>query len=569
MQNFLVKEDYVALAAKEYCWLKILLAATVVLKILFIFNSVLNSDGALYAQVGFNMSHSRWYLLTIFGHDWLDKPHLLFWINAALFNLFTPSVLIYNLSATCALLLGGYFTYCIAKLFYDKVTALLSVIIYFNFIEINLSIVSPKLEPYLIVFITASVFFWLKFVLQNQPKYFVIACIFSALAVMTKGFFVLVIIFSPLAFMYFYMLFNPEVNYLGIKNHILLKLCVALGLILIFSIPDILAFWLQFGYKGIKFFFWDSQFGRFGGELITKGADKTIFRYYSEHLLTLLVDLLLSGLPFIFIFIYAIIEHVNNFRKNTKQSITDLYVIIPFITMLIIFSVSRFYNSYYAAILMPFIAIYSARFMYRNWNCNFDKFNKSMAMLAIILIVLVILSNLFLFNLVILVVAIVGLLGLILSYSRFSNLNLRSFIFLTLSINIYFIFNVINYNKFYTAHNVGYVVGKALAKLNPYPLVSFISRDISGVSLVDNNIKDIQYVYDINIDKIAHIPCYLIIGVSDFDLLKNQLMAAKLQYKVIATFDDRDNPTVEDILVNNLSGGTFAPYKIYLVFLSH
>jgi hypothetical protein len=51
------------------------------------------------------------------------------------------------------------------------------------------------------------------------------------------------------------------------------------------------------------------------------------------------------------------------------------------------------------------------------------------------------------------------------------------------------VFNVTTYFNFYKKHNIGYVIGKELAKLPQYPVFSAIPRDLSSISLFDNNKK--------------------------------------------------------------------------------
>ena len=570
MQNFLAPK---AFKPQEYRILKILIVISILLKISFLFNTVLNSDGALYSQVAFNMSKSNWYTLNAFGREWLDKPHLIFWVNALFFNLFNANVLIYKLCATIVLLLSGYYTYLIAKLLYNKNVALLSVLIYFNFLEINTSLVAPKLEPYLLTFICASVYCWLQFVISNKYKYFIIGALFSALAVMTKGFFVLFIIFSPLGFIYFCSFFIDSnatnsvfANFKSIRSYTYSKLLIAVVLILVFSSPDILAFWLQFGNKGLKFFFWDSQFGRFNGVLLANGVSRGLFSYYSEHLTLMLVDLLLSALPFTFIFLYAIINYIKNFKKVNQQNLIDLLVIIPFIAMLIIFGLSRFYNFYYASITMPFMAIFSASFLYTQWNNQLNKFNNAMVAIGIIFTVLLILTNFLIIQPIVLITGIIALIALGFLYNKFSNPNLRSLVFLSIAINVYMVFNVTTYFNFYKKHNIGYVIGQELSKLPHYPLFSNIPRDLSSISLFDNSIKDIGAFNIDTIDKT--IPCYVIIANNDFDNVKTQINKLGLHYTIITAFDDRDNPTVEDILARNFRG-PFTPYKINVILINN
>ena len=212
------------------------------------------------------------------------------------------------------------------------------------------------------------------------------------------------------------------------------------------------------------------------------------------------------------------------------------------------------------------MAIFSASFLYREWDQKLNKFNYSMVIIGVVFTVLLVLTNFVILQPVVLITSIIGLMVLGFLYNKFSNPNLRTLVFLSIAINMYMIFNVTTYFNFYKKHNIGYVIGHELAKLPQYPVYSNIPRDLSSISLFDNDIKDISFFNLDNIDKT--IPCYVIIASNDFDNIKSQIRKLGLHYTIITSFDDRDNPTVEDILARNFRG-PFEPYKINVILINN
>jgi 4-amino-4-deoxy-L-arabinose transferase-like glycosyltransferase len=105
---------------------------TVLINAAAMFSPVINSgDAVTYATLAQHivLSHD-WASLVLDGQDWLDKPHLPFWITALFFKLGGISALTYILPGFIFHLIGAYYTYRLARMLYDKQTAVLAVLIY-------------------------------------------------------------------------------------------------------------------------------------------------------------------------------------------------------------------------------------------------------------------------------------------------------------------------------------------------------------------------------------------------------------------------------------------------------
>src|SRR3990167_3539135 len=81
------------------------------------FSAVLNSNDAyFYAVISKTiLIKNDWINLYYANSDWLDKPHLPFWLTALSFKIFGPSPFAYILPGFLFHVLGAYFTYQLAQ----------------------------------------------------------------------------------------------------------------------------------------------------------------------------------------------------------------------------------------------------------------------------------------------------------------------------------------------------------------------------------------------------------------------------------------------------------------------
>lgn len=162
-------------------------------------------DSITYAALAQHIAlNNDWVSLVLDGQDWLDKPHLPFEITAWFFKIGGVSSFTYILPGFLFHLLGGYYTYRIARLFYDRDTAWLSALVYVSVYHLMDSSIEVKAEAYLTGFIMAACYYWLRYDTQFKIKYLLLGALFSAMAVMTKGEFTLITISSGLVCMWLY-----------------------------------------------------------------------------------------------------------------------------------------------------------------------------------------------------------------------------------------------------------------------------------------------------------------------------------------------------------------------------
>lgn len=317
---------------------------------------IINSGDAItYAALAQHIAlQGDWANLVLDGQDWLDKPHLPFWITALFFKLGGVSALTYSLPGFLFHLAGGYYTYRIARLFYGRNVAWLSVLVYASAFQLMDTSVEVKAEAYLTGFIMGACYYWLRYDAEGQLKHLLLGALFSAGAVMTKGEFTLMTIASGLLCMWLYeghgrKLLSP-------------KWLAALALVLAFSAPELLALYLQFdahpekvvfgqqNVSGIRFFLWDGQFGRFlnTGPIQNRGGHPFYF----------VLVFLWAFMPWLGVFAAALVASARRFAAWEQQERARfIFLCGAFLVTFLLFSATSFQLDYYAVILFPFAAI--------------------------------------------------------------------------------------------------------------------------------------------------------------------------------------------------------------------
>ena len=322
-------------------------------------NDVFISDSALYASIAKEMALSNNFLdLTYDGMDWLDKPHFQFWITAISYKIFGINTVAYKLPAIGFTLLALVYTFKLARELYNRETALLAVLILATAQHLILSNNDVRAEPILTGLIIASIYHYHRLVLQYRWDHLLWASLFAALAMMTKGLFALIPIAGAVTGE---ILYKKRYKLIWNSRWLLSGL-----LIILFITPEIYALYHQFdsqpekvvfgrtGVSGIRFFLWDSQFGRFFNTGPITGSGDPLFFFHT---------LLWAFLPWSMAMYYAFFKKI--IRNGIQADLNaEFYTISGSLLALLVFSLSRFQLPHYTNIIFPLLAILTADWIY-------------------------------------------------------------------------------------------------------------------------------------------------------------------------------------------------------------
>ena len=342
---------------------KWLILLTLLINAAAMLSPVINGgDSITYATLSQHIAlNNDWANLVLDGQDWLDKPHMPFWITALFFKIGGISAFTYILPGFLFHLIGGYYTWRLARLFYGRETAWLSLLVYVSVYHLMDSSIEVKAETYLTGFIMGACYYWLRYDAQAKIQYLLLGALFSACAVMTKGVFTLITITSGLVCMWMY---RKQWHKLWSGKWLL-----ALALSLLFTAPEVLALYRQFDMhpekvvfgqthvSGIKFFLWDSQFGRFFNTGPIKNTNGNPFYF--------VLVFLWAFLPWVAVFVAAMVSGVRKFfAPDIEGRARFVFLCGAFFVTFLLFSATSFQLDHYTVILFPFAAILCGKFLH-------------------------------------------------------------------------------------------------------------------------------------------------------------------------------------------------------------
>ncbi len=343
----------------ENKWLYFFIGLAAAINFSGLFVPLLDPDAGIYASISKQMVQSGDYLNLHFqGKDWLDKPHFPFWLTAFFFKVFGISTWSYKLPGILLALTGAGYTYLFAKQQYNKTTGLWAAFILLCSLHFLASNNDVRAEPFLTGLIIAAVYHFSNSLNKLISWHLLAACLFTAAALMTKGPFSLVPIGGALA--------GELILKRNWKQLFHPRWLIALFLLTLLISPELYSLWYQFdshpekiifdktNVSGIRFFLWDSQFGRFFNTGPIKGKGDPFFFLHT---------LLWAFLPWALLMYAALYQKIKAVFRKTGRTNSEWFTISGSLPTILMFSLSGFQLPYYTNIIFPFLAILTAAFV--------------------------------------------------------------------------------------------------------------------------------------------------------------------------------------------------------------
>jgi 4-amino-4-deoxy-L-arabinose transferase-like glycosyltransferase len=262
-------------------------------------------DAGKYATISKEIFENGNFInLTVHGEAYDQKPPLLFWLGAAGFYVGNISNFWFKFPVFLLVLFGFYGAYKLGESLYNRQTGILTAGLMFTSCIYSLYSMDIHTDTLLQVFITLSIWQLFEFVKTGKNKNFIFGFISVGLAMLTKG---------PI---------GAAIPAFAVGGHILLKkdfrklldVRWVLGIIISFVVvsPAILGLSNQFGWEGIRFFFWENMAGRYTGTYVANAVNDPFF--YIHNLLYLL-------LPWSLLFFFAVyLEFQQLFKIKFKAA---------------------------------------------------------------------------------------------------------------------------------------------------------------------------------------------------------------------------------------------------------
>lgn len=319
-----------------------------------LFVPLLDNDSAHHANIALHMYLTGDYVSLIDeGHDYLDKPHLLFWLAAGSYHLFGVTSFAYKFPSFLFTIFGVYSTYRLGKSLYNHEVGKLSSLVIasaFAFILANNDVRMEAILTASIAFATWQLVDWV-----NKKAFINVlgAALGLALAFSTKG---LIGVFVPAVGIFFYILYKKD--WTLFYHWQLLALIISF---FVFISPVLYCYYLQFdlhtekiirektGWSGVKFILFQQTFERYEGKSFGGAGSKDYFFFFHSFLW--------AFAPWSVIAYIAVVNSIRNV-KNYEWLTTG-----TFVTMAILITFSGFKLPHYINIIFPSVAVLTSGYL--------------------------------------------------------------------------------------------------------------------------------------------------------------------------------------------------------------
>lgn len=330
--------------------------------IIGMFVTLFENDSAQFAVMAMRMFQENDFINLFKGpHEYLDKPHMHYWLAALSFKIFGLYDWAYRIPAILASLLGAYSCYGLGRLLYNTDTGKLAALIFLTSQTIVLGNIDVRTDAVLTGFTIFSIWQLAAYINTQSLGNLVLGAFGAGIAFSTKGQIALLVIGLPILCHLAYTrrwktLFNWRVF-------------IALIVFAITIAPMLYAYYLQFDLhpekvirgrgdrSGIFFIFWEQSFERLSGQGMGKNSSDYFFFFHT---------FLWVFLPWTVIGLMAYWSRISSFIKlkfgyNPKYE----FLTLGGITLIfILISFAQFKLPHYLNIIMPLFSVLAASYLY-------------------------------------------------------------------------------------------------------------------------------------------------------------------------------------------------------------
>ncbi len=336
-----------------------LVAASLVCVIGMLGIPLIDIDAAQYASMSREMASTGNYLqLYDLGKDYLDKPPLLFWLSSLSIQLFGVYDWAYRLPSILCLGLALWSVYRFTLLYYNELIAQLSVLVLASSQAFILMAHDVRCDTMLMGFVMFSIWQLAAWYQSNAWKHFVMAFMGIGLGMLTKG--PIAIVVPGISFAIHFLL---QRNW---KQFFRWEYILGVIIVGVLLIPMSIGLYTQFDLQpgkiihgvpiqsGLRFYYWTQSFGRYTGENVFNEMN---------HFTFLLENMLWSFLPWIFLFLIALVISVKDIVKSRfkLQNHQEFIAAGGFIATYCMLARSQAQLPHYIFVVLPFAAIVTAK----------------------------------------------------------------------------------------------------------------------------------------------------------------------------------------------------------------
>jgi 4-amino-4-deoxy-L-arabinose transferase-like glycosyltransferase len=338
-----------------------LLLAAVYIAGLFV--PLMDNDSGDYALIAMNMAQDNDFInIMRKGEDYLDKPHLLFWLTGLSFKIFGINTVAYKLPSVLFSVLAIYSTTRLGSLLFDNKTGILSgLVLGFAqaFIIQNYDVRTDAILTGATIF---GIWQYFEFATNRRYLHIILGSLGIALAVGTKGM-IAVIVAGCTVFLH--LLYHRR-----LKEILGWPWLSSILWFFIFLSPFLYCYYLQFdaqpnkitngvkGMSGIKFLLWTQSFERLSGQRNMVNRPDYFFFFHT---------FLWAFVPWSLLAYYEMFRDwiLLARRKFRVEKRIEFALSGTVLLVMVLMSTSKFKLPHYLNILFPLIAIITGKAIMR------------------------------------------------------------------------------------------------------------------------------------------------------------------------------------------------------------
>ncbi|WP_298472586.1 glycosyltransferase family 39 protein [uncultured Maribacter sp.] len=344
---------------KRY-WFFMLLIILVYITGMFV--TLFENDSAQFAVMAMRMVQENDFLNLFKGpNEYLDKPHMHYWLAALSFKIFGLQDWAYRIPGILSSLLGAYSCYGLGKLLYNRPTGKLAALIFMTAQTIFLSNIDVRTDAVLTGFTIFAIWKLAEYIETRSLLSISLGAFGAAIAFSTKGQIAILVLGLPLlCHMAYARKWKALLHWKVIIALLVFGICIA---------PMLYAYYHQFDLhpekvirgkdhrSGIFFIFWEQSFERLSGDGIGKNSSDYFFFFHT--FLWVFLPWTVIGLVAYWNKAKLIIR--TKFRKEQNQE----FLTIGGITVIfLIISFAQFKLPHYLNVTIPLFAVLTASYLY-------------------------------------------------------------------------------------------------------------------------------------------------------------------------------------------------------------
>jgi 4-amino-4-deoxy-L-arabinose transferase-like glycosyltransferase len=336
---------------------KILFTLLGLVYIIGLFVPLMDADSAHHANIALHMYLTGDYVsLVDQAGDYLDKPHLHFWLCAFSYKVFGVTTFAYKFPSFLFTIFGIYSTYRLGKYLYNAEVGKLAALILASSFAFILANNDVRMDAILTSCIVFSIWQLVAFIQNKKLLNIAGAAVGLALGFSTKGH---IAVFVPAVAALFYIIYKKEWKLFLNWNWFLLL--VLFGILIV---PVVYCYYLQFNLhpekmvrgkvhlNGVKFILLNQSVERFSGGM---GNDAKHDYFFFLH------SFLWAFAPWSILAYMAIAGRIKSFLHRKDEWLTPAV----FLIMVVVVSLSGFKLPHYLNVVFPTTAVLVAAFLFQ------------------------------------------------------------------------------------------------------------------------------------------------------------------------------------------------------------